>query len=330
VLKAQIVKLLRLCSSLDETSSPFIGCKLQNEKFDFFRSSSLGSIISPDYSSNLATPIYVSLSHFLSSLRVFPDLEILTEVEKNGVLKLSSSEGSYDNEVRVYTVAEAKTGLKIHNTGVKKLAIDPLLFSGFSSSKFTLAHPPILKESSIMLATSSGVVVWQGPAELKNIPLSPRSHFLDFIDENIKEIYLSDKGYWSASTEEAHFTHAAHDSGAGLFQIYKTPGQKIEEFPAARLIFAIQAAQTLSNDTNKIEVDPVLGVLTKDLTGNVSKFSLGTNGKWGRFTIVNKTAKVIVDGLSMSSEDVVSLESLPSLQVYRLVRGNWSINFKVF
>jgi len=116
-----------------------------------------------------------------------------------------------------------------------------------------------------------------------------------------------------------------------LHTAYNTPGEKIAEFPANRLVSVLGAAASLCDSSKKVEFDPAKGIVTRNNFGNPQEFSVGPQKGWTAFSIFGQAAKLIYDALSQTNEEIAVLYRVEqSYPTYRLTRGPWEVNFKIF
>lgn len=326
--KSELLKTLRTIISFDVNASPFAAVQLTNDEPCFYRSSHTGFVQSKRYSGEELT--HILLSHFRDSLQVLRDEAVEITKDGNGILKLSSSDNVYESEIRVHTVRPEQAGLKIHDIGDIVYRLPPHIFTGFDSRPFTCAAQPTLVKGRIMIPTQSGIAIWRGPADLAPLELFPRESFLKFISSGslLERVVVSSKGYWGAASGGLISFISGHTTGGSLYTTYNVPAKPLDNFPADRLIVALEAVAGMCGD-NKIEICPNQGITTKDVTGNQSRFSIGQHQGWDKFAITGKTAKTIVDALKQSAETEATLSLAPN-QSMRLSRGNWEINFRSF
>ena len=326
--KSELLKTLKSIFGFDVSASPYAALQLNADGPCFYRSSLTGFIQSKDYGTSVTT--HILLSHLRDSLQVLRDEAVELSLDKNGVLKISSTDTVYESEIRVHTVRAEQAGLKYHQIGDIVYRIPPHIFQDFDARPFTCAAQPTLVDGRIMIPTQSGIVVWSGPGELKSLQLFPRESILKFISaaNTLERVVVSSKGYWGVAANGLISFISGHTTGATLYQSYNHPGKTLGTLPAERLMVALESAQNMCGE-NKIDVCPTQGITTKDTTGNQSKFAIGQHTGWDRFSITGKTAGTIVNALSQSSEADVVLSQIPN-QALRLSRGVWEVNFRSF
>ncbi len=327
--KADLLKTLRAISSYDSGASPYIAVQVQPDKpLLFFRSSNFGSIQSTDLTIPNPSLTYVSLEHFQDCLKVLKESEVQVELDANGTLVVSSIDNTFNSILRVHTVQANQTGLKHHDVGPVKTWIDPTAFLGIDVKPFHAAIPPVLVNGKLMLATHWGVVLWHGPESLKNLTVQPREAILKLVcgNKEIRSIFLTENGYWGADAGNLVTFIYGHLIGKELFNANNVAGVKLADLPADRLVTSLKAVSGLCGDKDKVELDPKRGVVTRDRFGNEATFSLGVVGGWNKITTFGKTAKTIVDALSQSEDEEVSLWSVGSSM--RLQRGPFEVNFR--
>jgi hypothetical protein len=99
------------------------------------------------------------------------------------------------------------------------------------------------------------------------------------------------------------------------------------------LLTCLRAAVDLLSETDRIDIDPKLGVIAKGTFGD-NRNSLGETGNWTRFGIQAKTASVVIDALSQATGDYATLEVTSSgsgpTSTMRFSRGSFAVNFRSF
>jgi len=216
------------------------------------------------------------------------------------------------------------------------IALDSQTFSGLDIKPFTLVTEPVLAHGKLMLATNRGAVVMWSSETLASQPinLSPREPFLRMVcGQEVDDLALTANGYWGATIGDLVTYTRGHVLGRQLFESYDAPGIQLAQLPAERLLTCLRAAVGLLDDTDRIDIDPKIGVIAKGSFGD-NRNSLGETGDWAKFGLQAKTAKVVIDSLSQASGDYVTLEvtssgSGPTSQM-RLVRGQFAVNFRSF
>jgi hypothetical protein len=330
--KGDLLKLLRTVATFDTNASPYVAIQLVDDGLPrFYRSSNFGFIQSKDFGVTKQT--YISLSHFQDCLKVLGEEKVQIALDANGIVKIYSTDNTFESELRIHTVPATQAGLKHHDIGDIKMRLEPLALAGINTSPFKVATPPVLVNGKLMLATANGIVMWQGPDTLRTIQLQPRDAFLRLVagSSAVEELVLTEKGYWGVVIAGLLFFISGHNIGRPLFDVYNVPGVELARLPAQRLVFALGAAAALCSDNDRVELDPVDGVMTRDKFGNDSKFSLGAATGWTKFATFGKTAKTLVDALSQSKDEEAVLEKLTSTHpTMRLRRGNFEVSFKVF
>jgi hypothetical protein len=323
--KNELLKTLRSLTAFDN-GSPYIAIYV-DEPLTFYRSSPFGFIQSKKLSLSVRGTC-VSLLQLQERLRVLPEEQVDVDLDPNGVLKISSINNTWNNELRVHTVKHEQAGLKTHTIGDVKMKLDPSLFSGFNAKPFPVVAFPSLTNGIILLPTVYGIIIWQGPEELKKIQLQPRDTFLKFLSPSVEEIYLTEKGYWGASTDSLLTFVGTHNVSDILFKLYNVAGTKLVSYPADRLCYALNAAASIVSGNIELTGQEVR---VKDNHGLTSKFGVGGAGDT-KFTIYTKTAKLIVDALEQTKEDEITLYSVNvgNHPTMRLERGNWAVSFKTF
>jgi len=108
-------------------------------------------------------------------------------------------------------------------------------------------------------------------------------------------------------------------------------GVSVAQLPAERLLAGLGAAVGLLSDTDRLDIDPKLGVVAKGSFGD-NRNSLGETGNWAKFGLQVRTAKVIIDALSQTTDDYVILESMTggTAALMRLRRGAMEVSFRSY
>jgi hypothetical protein len=330
--KNELLRTLRTISTFDVGGSPYLTVQFPQGSGvpNFFRSSQAGFIQSTGLGSGQRA--YVSLSHLKDCLQVLKDDQVTLGLSTTGGVVLNSTDHTYESELHIHTVHKDQAGIKQHDIGNIKLRLDPGVFAGFDSRPFTCAAAPSLVDGRIMLPTIAGISIWSGPDDLKAIQLQPRESLLKFISQSVDEVCLSEKGYWGAVSGGLLSFIGAHTSGTQLYHSYALAGNELAKIPRGRLITALQAAASLCSDSDKVELCPTQGVVTRDPMGNQAKFSIGQHTGWTKFRMLANTAKLIVDTLTQTAGEEAVLKSVPGhpQPTFRLECGCWEVNFKTF
>jgi hypothetical protein len=332
--KNDLLKLLRSLVNFDTNASPYIAVQLVEDDFPrFYRSSSFGQIQSSDFNLQKSGNTYVSLSHFQDCLRVLAEEKVELSLDPNGILKITSTDNSFDSEIRVHTVPVTQAGLKSHDLGIVTTRLDSTTFLGCDTSPFVAAAPPILSEGRLLIITKYGAIMWDGPETLKKVPFWPRESFMKLVSGNpqVDDLILTDKGYWGVRIQGMNIMSHGHLIGRELFNVYNVPGVELARFPAQRLVYALGAAAGLCEEQDRIEIVPKEGIVTHDRFGSVSKFSLGGVEGWSRFATFGRTVKTIADALiQVKDDEEVVLFDVPSFSnpTKRFRRGQFEISFR--
>ena len=329
--KSELLKTLRSLSSFDTNASPYVAVMLPDDATPlFYRSSAFGFIQSKDFGGAGLTN--VSLAHLQECLRVLREEKVEMGLDTNGVLRISSTDNTFDSELRVHTVTPAQAGLKTHTVGNITTRLGPSAFSGIDTSQFKPKTPPVLVNGRLMLATSDAVIIWDGPDNLKGLASYPREAFLRVAAGNVAvtEIVLTDGNYWGVVANDLVMFSYGHTLGHELFDVYNVPATELVRLPAERLVYALRAAAGLVGDKDRVEVDPKTGVVSRNKFGSEAKFSLGGTAGWSKFGIFGGTAQAIVDALSQSKDEEAVLSSISMAHpTLRLRRGPFEVSFKV-
>jgi hypothetical protein len=329
--KGDLLKTLRAIQNFDTNASPYVAVTLFPDTQPlFYRSSSFGFIQSKDFPA--ASITNVSLSHLQDCLRVLREDKVEMSLDPNGVLKIASTDNTFDSELRVHTVTPAQAGLKLHTVGDIAVRFEPNAFLGIDTTPFKTKAPPVVVNGRLMLATSDAVVIWDGPDTLKQATAHPRDAFLRVAAGNaaVEQIVLTKGGYWGVVTNDLVVFNYGHTLGRELFDAYNIPSTDIVRLPADRLVYALRAAAGLVGEKDKVEVDPKVGVATRDRFGSEAKFSLGGAQGWNKFGVFGGTAQAIVDALSQSKDEEAVLSSIQMVHpTMRLRRGSFEANFKI-
>jgi hypothetical protein len=336
VVKTDLLKPLKAIAAFDPKGAPYIGVQLvEGHNPLFLRSNNEGIIQSKNY--GLYPTTFVSLSHLTSVLKACPEDSIELSTDERGIMRLYGTSGVASNsESNVHTVSDKQAGIKAHDIGARVITLDTNTFTGLDIDKFTLATEPVISNGKLMLATNKGaVVLWSNPLLASQpIKLSPRETFLRMIcGEDVAELSLTANGYWGAAMGELVTFTKGHVLGRQLFDSYDVPGIQVAQLPAERLLTCLRAAVGLLEDTDRIDIDPKLGVIARGNFGD-NRNSLGETGDWQKFGIQAKTAKVVLDALAQGNGDYATLEvtspgSGPS-STMRIVRGQFAVSFRSF
>lgn len=332
--KGDLLKTLRGLHSFDTGASPYIAVQLvENNSPRFYRSSAYGQIQSLDFDLLKTGNTYVSLSHFQDCLKVISEDKLELSLDPNGILKIASTDNSFESEIRVHTVPVSQAGLKSHDLGSLVTSLSPTTFLGCDSSPFSAATPPMLVNGRLFISTKYGAIMWDGPDCLKDIQLQPRESFLKMVTGNlaVEDLFISEKGYWGAKINGMLVFNHGHMLGREIFNAYNVPGVELTRFPAARLVQTMGQAAALCADQDKVDVVPKEGIVVKDKFGSNSKFSLGGGEGWTKFSTFGRTMKTIADALSQSKDEEAILYDVPSFTnpTKRLRRGPWEVSFRV-
>jgi len=328
--KAELLKTLRAIQTFDTNSSPYVAVTLRDDSGPlFYRSSAFGFIQSKDF--GLASTTNVSLSHLQECLKVLREEKVEMGLDPNGILRISSTDNTFDSELRVHTVTAAQAGLKTHQVGDITTRLEPNVFLGIDTSPFKPKTPPVLVNGRLMLATSDAVIIWNGPDSLKGLANYPREAFLRVATSNpaVTEVVLTAGNYWGVVTNDLVMFTYGHTLGHELFDVYNVPATDLVRLPAERLVYALRAAAGLVGDRDKVEIDPKEGVVSRNKFGSEAKFSLGGATGWPKFGIFGGTAQAVVDALSQSKDEEIVLSSVPMVHpTMRMRRGPFEVSFK--
>ena len=330
--KENILKTLSAVDKFDITASPFIALRLSDASV--YLSSQFGFIASKDMHVD-HTSVFVSLGHLYDCLKAMPEDKVELELDPNGILLVRSIESPFESELRVHTIPStevARAGMKRHELGKVAGNLKPEAFRGFNSKPFQVEAPPLIVDGKILLSTPHGIIMWQGPDELRGLKLHPRASFLRFVSGGIEGVSLTDTGYWGASNGPLIMYLSGHNLSSNLHQAYNIPGEKVAEFPAHRLVSVLGGAATLCDASKKVAITPDKGVVTYNSFGNPQEFHVGPQKGWNAFSIFGPAAKLIFDALSQTNEELAVLYRVEqkSYPTMRLTRGPWEVNFKVF
>lgn len=332
--KIDLLRPLKAIAAFDHKGAPYIGVQLvDGHNPMFLRSNNEGIIQSKNY--GLYPTTFVSLSHLTSVLKACPEENIELTTDERGIMRLyGTSDVQSNSESNVHTVTDKQAGIKVHDIGSRMIALDSHTFAGLDIAKFPLATEPVISKGKLMLATSKGaVVMWSNPLLASQpIRLSPRETFLRMIcGEDVNELFLTANGYWGASLGELETYTKGHIMGRQLFDSYDVPGTPVAQIPAERLLICLRAAVSLLEDTDRIDIDPKLGVIARGSFGD-NRNSLGETGDWHKFGVQAKTAKVVLDALAQGTGDYATLEitSPGSSSTMRFTRGRFAVSFRSF
>jgi hypothetical protein len=335
VVKRDLLLPLKQLAAFDTKGAPYIGVQLvEGQKPLFYRSNNDGVVQSKDY--GLFPTTYVSLSHFTDVLKSIHEESIELSLNERGILRLHGVSVGYDTTAHVHTVAEGQAGVKHHDIGPRQVTANAQTFSGIDIKPFKLASPPVVAAGKLMLVTDRSAIIMWGGEHLAALPknLSPREPFLRMVcTQDVDELVLTANGYWGAVFGDMVTYTKGHTLGRQLFDTYNTQGVEVTQLPAERLITGLSSAVGLLDDTDRVDVDPKLGVIAKGSFGD-NRTSLGETGEWGRFGLQAKTAKAVVDALSQATDDYAILENMSSgtgpTSLMRLRRGTFEVSFRSF
>jgi hypothetical protein len=334
--KNDLLKPLKALSTFDPKGAPYIAVQLiDGHKPLFCRTNNDGIIQSKEY--GLYPTTYVSLGHLTNVLKACPEDSVELSTDDRGVMRMYGTSGVNENsETHVHTVSEKQAAMKLHDIGPRMVVLDSTTFAGLDIKPFQLVTNPVIADGKLMLSTSKGaVVMWKSDLlSSQPIKMSPREPFLRMVcGQEVDELVLTQKGYWGASIGDLAVYTRGHVLGRQLFDSYNVPGTEIAKFPAERLLVCLNAAVDLLDETDRIDIDPKLGVVAKGNFGD-NRNSLGETGDWAKFGVQAKTAKVVIDALSQAGDDYAMLEMTsggtgPS-STMRLTRGAFSVSFRSF
>jgi hypothetical protein len=334
VVKTDLLKPLKSLAAFDHKGAPYVGVQLvDGHKPMFLRSNNDGIIQSKEY--GLFPTTFVSLNHLINVLKNCPEDSIELSVNERGIMRMyGTSEVGSNTETNVHTVNEKQAGIKVHDIGMRMVALDSQTFAGFNIDKLTLVSEPVLAHGKLMLATNKGaVVMWKNELFASQpINLSPREPFLRMVcGQEVDDLALTKNGYWGAGIGDLVTYTKGHVLGRQLFDSYNQPGVEAAQLPAERLLTCLRAAVGLLDEQEIIEIDPKLGVIAKGTFGD-NRNSIGETGNWNRFSLQAKTAKVVIDTLSQAAGDYATLELTSTgsgpTSTMRLVRGALTVNFR--
>ena len=284
IAKTDLLKPLKALASFDPKGSPYAAVQLLDElPPQFFRSAADGIVQTKQY--GLAPTTYVSLANFLDVLKNFPEDSVELSVSDRGVLRIGGTDAVHDSEAHVHTVSEGQAGVKHHDIGPRAFTLDPKTFDGVDVKPFSpLINPPVLANGKLMLPTNKGaIVMWRGEklAEmgLKGDGLYPRETFLRYVTaaDSVDELVITGNGYWGAVIGDMVTYSKGHHVGRQIFDLYDTPGKELAQLPAERLVACLDALLGLLDDTDRVDIDPRLGVTAKGSFGD-NRYSLGETG----------------------------------------------------
>ena len=337
--KASLLKTLRTISSFDAAMAcAYLGVQLPNDtdtpQPQLHRSSPEGFVQTSDFNlMKLDTTSFSSLTNLkdLLSITSSDDLELILD-PNTGQLRVISTEDGFSTRLQVFSLKKDSSGFKYHYVG------DPTTFQfpgdtfkGFDIHPFKgLTQSPTVLDGRLLVSTISGSVIWTGSDSLKKVKMQPREGFLRFISGvDLSEVLISKQGYWLAEKEGLVCASSVHDTPTELLSLYGTPGKEVVQFNAHRLLSSLSSAAYLSSDSEKIELNPREGIVCRDKYTNVQVLPMGESGtNWAKVTIYGRTAKLIVDALSQTSEETAVLYIVPlRTPTYRIVRGSFEVNF---
>jgi hypothetical protein len=328
--KIEVQRILRTITAFDGKGCPYVAMQLPaNGTPQLYRSSNNGFIHTKGI--DCGERSYVSLSDLNDTLRVLQEEKVFFNFDSRGVLRISAMDSA---DLVVHTTTEKQAGLTRHHVGEPgRVVLDPDTFASLDVKSFKAAGRPTLVDGKLMLATSSGIVMWQGPDSLRGVEISPQYEFLRVISGNkLEGLCISERGYWGAYSANLVMFMAGHISSSGkrLFASYDAPGTPVATIPANQLLYALTVAQKLCGDSDRVDIDPKEGVTFREKAGEPSFMKIGTYEGFKRFGIFGSTAKLIVDALSQTSEEEAVLSTVPSDPgTMRFQRGIFEVNAKV-
>ena len=321
--KSVLSKMVRFFSAFDPAAaSPFVALQLINTP-TMHRSSSNGFVESRDFMMN-EPKIIVSLPDLRERLNIMPDGDLTLRVNSYGILNVRSEIGP--TELCVHTTRPDNAWGKQHSIGTTKSILSPTMFSGVTiPTSFNLATPPVIRKGRLMLATNHGGVAFRSGFDTAVAYPYPREALVRAIGGQVAdELHLTDAGYWDVRMGENRVVVAGHRMGEALFDTYDKDFPKNQEYPAPRLIQAINAACSLAGEGHLVFSSQEESILVTDQYGSVNKFGIGPTAN---FTLAAKTAKVVAELLSQDTAEVISLGRM-SAEVLQFSRGAWVFNVK--
>jgi hypothetical protein len=334
--KQDLLRPLKALVAFDPKGSPYVGVQLGDPP-KFYRSGTHGYIMSRDFVDGESVA-HVSLSNLIDCLKNLPEDAVQLGLDANGIMRIhGTSSDIFESESRVHTVAVGQAGLKKHDIGETRFEVDKAAFSRIDIRGFKSVTPPVLVKGRLMLVTDAGAtVLWDGPESIQKLPdIYPRETFLRMVSggAEVRRMAITSNGYWGAEIDELVTYAKGHVLGRQIFDNYAAAGTEVARLPAQRLMVGLDAAVGLLEPTERVDVDPRLGVLAKGKFGD-NRNSLGEAGDWPRFGMLAKTAQVVSRALCQTLEDEAVLSLLPPTStgssVMRLQRGPFQVNFRSY
>lgn len=320
VSKSVLSKMVRFFSAFDPAAaSPFVALQLLQTP-TMHRSSSNGFVESVGFL--MTEPkVIVSLPDLRDRLSIMPEGDLTLRINTHGILNIRSEIGP--TELCVHTTRPDNAWGKQHSIGNVKSVLAPTMFSGVTiPTSFNLATPPVISKGRLMLATNHGGVAFRSGFDTLVFPY-PREALVRTIGGVVADtIQLTEAGYWDVRLGENRVVVAGHRTGEALFNTYDKEVPKHQEYPAPRLIQAINAACSLAGEGHLVFKEESIQVT--DQYGSVNKFGIGPTSE---FTLASKTAKVLAEILSQDTAEVVGLGRM-NTEVLQFSRGAWVFNAK--
>lgn len=334
--KIELQRTLRAVTSFDTSACPYVAVQLTGDTPSFYRVGNFGIIQSKSFTPDAPT-IYVSLNHLSDILKVVPEDSLEIYVNARKILCLDSLNPSFQSHFFAHTVSKEQTGMKAHLMGsARQVTLDPAVFTGLDVRPFQTYRvgEPLLENGRLMIPTQAAVIFWDNPLIPKTLQVSPRTSLLRIISGyKLEELFISERGYWSAvSSSGLTACVSGHTSGnSGLFNEYSAAGEELAVFPASQFMYGMDAASTLCGVTNKVEIDPKVGVVFKDHFGEPSSIGIGTYTTFHKFEIHGQSAKTIHDAFSQTTEDEIILTRVTAepTPIMRFRRGAFEVNVRI-
>lgn len=327
--KATFRRSLSYAELLDsQNGGPYVGLHLgEPGKVHVRRTAPTGYVETDGAPSSSDTGwVFAGLPHLLECLK-FIESEAVDVVKlTSGAVLLRSVNSPFESELRVHTVNRACSGFKVHDPGLAYKEIGVEWLRGLNIKQFTLAVPPSIEGTKLVLQTPSGTIFWETEID-PGLPSSPRDTFLRALGDLGDGIFtLTTNGYFAACFNEMTFVIAGHNYR------YRAPipnpehSTRLATVPAGRLIYALKSASTLAAPGSPITLSPRGGVVTRNGYGQPVRFGIGDLPPFMPFDLFERTGKLLADALEQTQGDDISMFRLPSSQDHILfVRGNCTV-----
>lgn len=326
VQKAVLRRNLAYADYLDtQAAGPFVGLHLgEAGKVHIRRTAPTGYIETEDApAADDPGWIFASLPHLQDCLRYMETESIDMLRMSGGHLVLRTVDTPYESELRVHVVGRTHSGHKYHIPGDVYRTTEVEWLRGLNIKPFTLAAPPIIQGTHVVLSTVNGTVVWDTEID-PDLPSSPRDTFLKAVsDVSSGAFFLTERGYFAVVFNGMVFCIAGHQTRISHPLPSVQGATKLTDIRATRLVTALRSAAGLAAQGAPITVTPRGGVVTRNAYGQPVRFGLGETSAFMPFDLYERTARTVADALDQTPGDEATLYRMPSAQDRLLfTRGN--------